>query len=160
MNGNTGNPIIEIPIVLAGILAIGGLVLLTARYSARWNRLEKLYLKRDFTVKHDIGWQYYLEIKAPGVPGLFNSFRSVVALGTNETGLIVKVLWPFRWFLGTLEVPWSEFSVAESDYMNVMPYEIVFSKLPDVQVRISRDAGDRLLALGASRLSLRVVPED
>ena len=158
MAGQDALSVTDILTLAVGAPATFAFVFLIFRYTTGWNRLERLYLKRGAAIEHDIGWQLYMSFSTPVFPAFFNNFRFVMAIGANRTGIVLRAFWPTRWCFRTLQIPWTEFTVADADLDQGVPYEILLSKIPKVQIHILRETGDRLIELGAVHTTLRVTP--
>lgn len=128
------NQVLEIIIVIAGIIAVGVLVGTIIRYTSCWNRLEKLYLNDPKSVVTNLGITH-LNIATPYDPtGYFNNFRFMTMIGTNEQGVSLSMILPFRLFFRPIFIPWNEIFFADQSYIGLSGEELFLTKLPEIQL--------------------------
>ena len=138
------NPILGFILCLAAMLIIGAIVTITLKYTSRWNQLEQLYLNtsKDDSVKLEIT---SLRIASPLDPwGMFNSFRNVVFVGSNDKGIYFSMIFPFRLILRPIFIPWNELIIAEQSYIGVNRDEIIPTKLPEIQFILTKSVAKKI----------------
>jgi|GEM_PF-5908857 len=145
---------LPVAVVLGAAFAAG--IVLMFRYLFCWNRLEKYYLAHSPVVTEWIGLQGF-RMSSPLDP--FGLARSTATFffGISKRGFVIRAVPPLSLAFRTLEIPWDQFTIAPTDYSELLPFEVNFSSVPRITMFISGNAAERLVAAGAKRLSFSVV---
>lgn len=141
------NPALGLLICLVGILLGSVIVTGLIRYTSCWNRLERLYLNDSRAIVRNIGLTH-LNIASPFDPsGIFNNFRYMISIGTDDQGVYFSMIFPFRLIMRPIFIPWDELIIVEQPFIRINRNELIPTKLPEIQFILSKKITGRLQSL-------------
>ncbi len=145
--GNEMSPLLGFPI-LAVALIVGWFCIATLlRYTSCWNRIERLYLSRNPRLIKNLGLQRIC-IASPIDPGGFlNRFGWTLRLGITSSGVYVSAIFPLDRVIRPVVIPWEELSIVEQQYIGSDRYELIPSKLPEIQIILPRKTAEELISI-------------
>ncbi|MEZ6068354.1 MAG: hypothetical protein R3B90_22160 [Planctomycetaceae bacterium] len=123
---------------LFGLSFAGGLMLLMQwRHASRWNLLARVYAG-------DTAWQGERRSFQTALLRthslIYSSYKGIVQVEANETGIVLSLIWPFSLFHPKLFLPVEEIQLEPTSwYLNSRSYALTMSEVPEVEMVLDEE---------------------